>query len=173
MAEHFTPEVFAKSQAYGKDKAKFSFVTGLYKQTVDSLMLHYGAYPWAWDVAGRLIGKLGYSTEYEVRRILLVRIHMLTYFTDSPIHCVLLCRVLHFIHPYPPLFRILHIRIGGEAWVQQDNAVPLYHGFTQRLGYRFRHRRAVPGCVPLRLQVGRRSFRSLAHGLLVSISVPF
>ncbi|KAH8105176.1 peptidase family M48-domain-containing protein [Cristinia sonorae] len=66
LAEHFTPEVFAKSQAYGKDKAKFSLVSGLYKQAVDSLMLHYGAYPWAWDVAGRILGKLGYSTDYEI-----------------------------------------------------------------------------------------------------------
>ena len=70
LAEHFTPEVYAKSQAYGKDKAKFSLVSGLYKQAVDSLMLHYDAYPWAWDVAGRIIEKLGYSTEYEVNTIL-------------------------------------------------------------------------------------------------------
>ncbi|PCH34809.1 hypothetical protein WOLCODRAFT_133619 [Wolfiporia cocos MD-104 SS10] len=66
LAAHFTDEVFTKSQAYGRDKAKFSLFAGLYKQTIDSLLLHYGVYPWAWAVGGRAIGKFGYGPEYEI-----------------------------------------------------------------------------------------------------------
>ncbi|EPS96954.1 hypothetical protein FOMPIDRAFT_1150347 [Fomitopsis schrenkii] len=66
LAEHFTDEVYQKSQTYGKDKAKFSLLAGLYKQLVDSGMLHYGVYAWAWNVAGRLTARFGYGPEYEI-----------------------------------------------------------------------------------------------------------
>ena len=58
--------MYQKSQTYGKDKAKFSLFAGLYKQIVDSVMLHYGVYAWSWDVAGRLTARFGYGPEYEV-----------------------------------------------------------------------------------------------------------
>ncbi|EIW74190.1 hypothetical protein CONPUDRAFT_93981 [Coniophora puteana RWD-64-598 SS2] len=66
LAAHFDEETFAKSQAYGRDKARFSLVSGLYKQALDSLLLQYGFYGWAWDVAGRGIGQFGYGPEYEI-----------------------------------------------------------------------------------------------------------
>ncbi|KAI0919502.1 hypothetical protein AcV5_001554 [Taiwanofungus camphoratus] len=66
LANHFTPDVFAKSQAYGKDKARFSLVAGLYKQTLDSAMLHYGLYAWAWQVGGHILARFGYGPEYEI-----------------------------------------------------------------------------------------------------------
>jgi len=66
LASHFTPDVFKKSQEYGRDKARFSLISGLYRQTLDSLLLHFGVYAWAWTIAGKLIGKLGYSSEYEI-----------------------------------------------------------------------------------------------------------
>ncbi|KAH9942806.1 peptidase family M48-domain-containing protein [Amylocystis lapponica] len=66
LAVHFAPDEFAKSQTYGKDKAKFSLVAGLYKQIVDSAMLHFGAYAWAWDISGKLLAKFGYGAEYEI-----------------------------------------------------------------------------------------------------------
>lgn len=52
---------------YGKDKAKFAFVSGLYKQTLDSVMLQFGFYAWAWRAAGGLLAKVGYGPEYQVR----------------------------------------------------------------------------------------------------------
>ncbi|KAI0699019.1 peptidase family M48-domain-containing protein [Cytidiella melzeri] len=66
LAEHFTGDVFHKSQTYGRDKAKFALFSGLFKQTVDSLLLHFGFYAWAWAVAGDAIGKFGYGEEYEI-----------------------------------------------------------------------------------------------------------
>ncbi|KAI0804709.1 metalloendopeptidase [Irpex lacteus] len=66
LAAHFTDEVFQKSQTYGRDKAKFALFSGLYKQVIDSLLLHIGFYAWAWETAGSLIGKLGYGSEYEI-----------------------------------------------------------------------------------------------------------
>jgi len=66
LAEHFSAEVFEKSQLYGKDKAKFSIVSGLYRQILDTLMIQYGLYAWAWDVGGQLVGKFGYGPEYQI-----------------------------------------------------------------------------------------------------------
>jgi STE24 endopeptidase len=69
LAEHFTPEVFEKSQKYGKHKAKFSIFSGLYTQFIDTLQLASGMYhPWAWMTSGRLIGLAGFGPEYQVRR---------------------------------------------------------------------------------------------------------
>ncbi|KAI0279546.1 peptidase family M48-domain-containing protein, partial [Russula aff. rugulosa BPL654] len=51
LADHFTPQVFEKSQIYGKHKAKFSIISGLYKQFIDTLQLSsYMYYPWAWGL---------------------------------------------------------------------------------------------------------------------------
>lgn len=69
LASHFEKDTFAKSQAYGKDKAKYSLISGLIRQGLDSLMIHYGAYYWAWEMGGKFIAKLGYGPEYEVRWI--------------------------------------------------------------------------------------------------------
>lgn len=66
LADHFTPDVFAKSQAYGRDKARFALVSGLYKQIFESAILHYGVYAWAWSVGGHILAKAGYGEEYEV-----------------------------------------------------------------------------------------------------------
>ena len=67
LADHFTPQVFEKSQIYGKHKAKFSIISGLYKQFIDTLQLSsYMYYPWAWGASGQLLGLAGYGSEYLV-----------------------------------------------------------------------------------------------------------
>ncbi|KAI0631482.1 peptidase family M48-domain-containing protein [Trametes polyzona] len=66
LADHFKPETFKKSQAYGRDKARFSLISGLYKQVVDSLFLQYGLMAWSWQTGGKLIALLGYGPEYEI-----------------------------------------------------------------------------------------------------------
>ncbi|KAK7682061.1 hypothetical protein QCA50_015025 [Cerrena zonata] len=66
LSAHFDQEAFQKSQQYGKDKAKFALISGLYKQAVDSLILHFGFYAWSWNVAGNIITKFGYTSEYEI-----------------------------------------------------------------------------------------------------------
>ncbi|EKM51082.1 uncharacterized protein PHACADRAFT_32121 [Phanerochaete carnosa HHB-10118-sp] len=81
LAEHFTPEVFAKSQAYGKDKARYAIISGLYKQVIESALLHYGVYAWAWELAGQLTGKFGYTEEYEITQSVVFT--FVTYFASS------------------------------------------------------------------------------------------
>lgn len=67
LADHFTPQVFEKSQIYGKHKAKFSIISGLYKQFIDTLQLASCLYyPWAWKASGQLLGLAGYGSEYLV-----------------------------------------------------------------------------------------------------------
>ncbi|KAH9475229.1 CAAX prenyl protease 1 [Psilocybe cubensis] len=66
LAKHFDKGVFEKSQAYGKDKARFALFSGIYKQATDSLMLQYGFYAWSWSAAGALLAKVGYGPEYQI-----------------------------------------------------------------------------------------------------------
>lgn len=66
LAEHFDGDAFQKSQNYGRDKAKFSLITGLLKQAIDSAILHYGLYASAWDLSGWIIAYFGYGSKYEV-----------------------------------------------------------------------------------------------------------
>lgn len=66
LAAHVSDDVFQKSQKYGRDKAKFALVSGLVKQTFDSLALHYGYYAWAWEASGEVISRFGYGEEFEV-----------------------------------------------------------------------------------------------------------
>lgn len=121
LAEHFTSEVFAKSQVYGRDKAKFSLVAGLYKQVVDSAMLHFGAYAWAWRVGGQLLAKMGYGAEYEVncmalgdgrwsRSTYLFAIH-----ADPPIYCVRVRPLLRVVSTDAASICLPNLRAGREA----------------------------------------------------------
>jgi STE24 endopeptidase len=63
---HFSSEVFEKSQKYGKDKAKFSIFAGLFKQCLDSVMIQFGCYAWAWDISGKVLARFGYGGQYEI-----------------------------------------------------------------------------------------------------------
>ena len=67
LSKHIDDSTFEKSQNYGRDKARYAFVSGLLRQAIDSALLHYGIYAWAWTSAGTTIGKFGYGSEYEVR----------------------------------------------------------------------------------------------------------
>ncbi|KAJ7911611.1 peptidase family M48-domain-containing protein [Mycena leptocephala] len=60
LASHISASDFEKSQKYGKDKAKFALFSGLYRQCLDSTMLHFGFYAWSWDVAGRITQSIGF-----------------------------------------------------------------------------------------------------------------
>ncbi|KEP46996.1 CAAX prenyl protease [Rhizoctonia solani 123E] len=66
LKSHFTDEVFNKSQRYGKDKARFSLVSKLYSQLLETGMITLGAFPWAWKVSGSLLARFGYGPEYEI-----------------------------------------------------------------------------------------------------------
>ncbi|KAG9076168.1 hypothetical protein FRC06_009666, partial [Ceratobasidium sp. 370] len=66
LREHFTEEVFKKSQRYGRDKARFQVVSKLYSQLLETGMIVFGAFPWAWSTAGNVLTKFGYGPEYEI-----------------------------------------------------------------------------------------------------------
>jgi len=66
LAPHFNQETFKKSQNYGRDKARFSLFAGLFKQSLDSFLLHHGVYAWSWNLAGTLLAKFGYGSEHEI-----------------------------------------------------------------------------------------------------------
>ncbi|KAL5480481.1 STE24 [Sanghuangporus weigelae] len=66
LAAHVDKATFEKSQAYGRDKARFGIVSGFIHQILDTLMIQYGAYAYAWDLAGSTIARFGYGEEYEI-----------------------------------------------------------------------------------------------------------
>ncbi|KAF8321210.1 hypothetical protein DL93DRAFT_2051713 [Clavulina sp. PMI_390] len=61
LAHKFTPDVFEKSQTYGRDKAIFSLWSSAYDQALELLLLHFDAQAWAWTVAGNFLVKRGYG----------------------------------------------------------------------------------------------------------------
>ncbi|KAL5382612.1 hypothetical protein DPSP01_006449 [Paraphaeosphaeria sporulosa] len=48
---------FDKSQAYGRAKAKFSFVSGLFNQLKSIAVLYFNVYPFVWGVAGTILAR--------------------------------------------------------------------------------------------------------------------
>ncbi|KAF9730794.1 peptidase family M48 [Paraphaeosphaeria minitans] len=48
---------FDKSQAYGRAKAKFSFVSGVFNQLKSIAVLHFNVYPVVWGVAGTILAR--------------------------------------------------------------------------------------------------------------------
>lgn len=102
LADHFTPEVFAKSQDYGRDKAKFSLVSGIYTQLLETAILYFGGYAWAWGVAGSILSYFGYGPEYEVSEFLtspLIEIVIFTFIRSPKVFCGVLC--YSPCHPFP------------------------------------------------------------------------
>lgn len=65
LVTNFSDDKFAKSQVYGRDKARFSLFSSTYDQVIEILLLHYDAQAWAWNLAGHFIAKRGYA-DYEV-----------------------------------------------------------------------------------------------------------
>ena len=63
---HFDTAVFSKSQNYGRDKAKFTLITGLVKRAITSAFIFTGFHACAWDLGGKIIGYFSYGSEYEV-----------------------------------------------------------------------------------------------------------
>lgn len=51
LAAHVDDETFTKSQAYGRDKAKFAFVSSAVSHAMSSAVIYFNAYAWAWTKA--------------------------------------------------------------------------------------------------------------------------
>jgi STE24 endopeptidase len=56
LAKEVSKETFDKSQAYGRAKAQFSIVSGLWAQICNTLFVQYDALPWLWNRSGDLLG---------------------------------------------------------------------------------------------------------------------
>lgn len=57
MEQEIDRETFDKSQAYGRAKAKFSFVSGLFNQLKSIAVLYFNVYPIVWGVAGTILAR--------------------------------------------------------------------------------------------------------------------
>ncbi|KAI1328829.1 peptidase family M48-domain-containing protein [Xylariaceae sp. FL0255] len=55
LEQEVSPEVHSKSQAYGRAKAKFGFISGLYSQIQNIAFIHYDVLPKLWLWTGDLL----------------------------------------------------------------------------------------------------------------------
>ncbi|PSN65627.1 CaaX prenyl protease [Corynespora cassiicola Philippines] len=55
LEKEIDQETFDKSQAYGRAKAKFGFISGLFNQIKSLAVLYLNAYPIVWGIAGSVI----------------------------------------------------------------------------------------------------------------------
>jgi STE24 endopeptidase len=69
LKEHVPLDKFHKSQVYGRDKAKFSFVKTIYAQIWDTLFIYRGGFAHCWNGAGLVMASLGFSPKNEVSGI--------------------------------------------------------------------------------------------------------
>lgn len=72
LATHFPEDKFLKAQQYGAAKARFSIVSGLINQLLDTAFLVLDVYPKTWILAGTILARFGYDESYEVSPIILV-----------------------------------------------------------------------------------------------------
>lgn len=63
LKDHISDETYTKAQAYGKEKARFSLIKGLWSQVVNVAMISMGIYTWGWDKAGDLMKVVGISSD--------------------------------------------------------------------------------------------------------------
>ena len=55
LAKEVTPETFTKSQAYGRAKAKFQIIDGLWEQLQNLAFIHFDVLPKLWSFTGDLL----------------------------------------------------------------------------------------------------------------------
>lgn len=171
LASHFSGDTFEKSQAYGKDKAKFSFITGIYRQVLDSALIQYGFYAYAWSLAGELISRFGYGLEYEVRFVGCTLLYSTNRFPDPAVKCVLR-RVIHCVYDsYDALHYLPDFCSGGEARLQQNDMETLRYGPHQGMDTCGCDWCSIFICVLMDVQVGWGPFCTLVNGIFVSISI--
>jgi len=176
LAKHFDAGVFEKSQKYGKDKAKFAFFSGIFKQLLDSTMLHYGFYAWSWTAAGKLTAKVGYGPEYEVCTS--YSSYLLDNCTehvqlDSAIYCFCLPSLSLVYPPHPSSSSLWHLCPRRKARFQQDYSRFVRCRPFERMGNRICLGRTVPCGFLVHFPMGWRSFCSMVNGLHVSLSPEF
>jgi len=111
LADHFKPESFEKSQKYGKHKAKYSIVSGLYRQFIDTLQIASGLYyPWAWSASGQLLGLAGYGPEYLVCAQSSAKWVVDLIILDFPIRYFCLPPGIRFLPSKPAIWSIRNLR---------------------------------------------------------------
>ncbi|ESO88920.1 hypothetical protein LOTGIDRAFT_209825 [Lottia gigantea] len=59
-------ETFEKARLYQLDKSNFGFWSNIYSQIESTVILLIGGLPWLWSVAGRLMDRYNYGSEYEI-----------------------------------------------------------------------------------------------------------
>ena len=86
---------------------------------------------------------------------------------DSSVHRVLRTSLLHVLHSRDPTGRLSDLRVGSKARLQQNHTSSLCDRHPQELASRRCHWRAFLSRIPVRLALGRRQIRSMAHAFPV------
>ncbi|ORY23813.1 peptidase family M48-domain-containing protein [Naematelia encephala] len=71
LVEHLPRETFDKSQAYGRDKTRYSLIKKVFDQILSVLLIQFGLFTKMWDWSGVCITKLGLSDDRIITRSLI------------------------------------------------------------------------------------------------------
>ncbi|KAJ3085354.1 CAAX prenyl protease 1 [Quaeritorhiza haematococci] len=79
-------EDFEKANAYGLDKSKFGFVSGIFSQIQTTIVFYYDLLPWFWNFAGSWITYFGLEGNWEITQsiIFLVVISLISTVLNLP-----------------------------------------------------------------------------------------
>jgi STE24 endopeptidase len=61
LKDHIPEDTYKKSQAYGRDRARFGIFKEVFSQVLSWGMIVGGTYIWGWDKAGAALAKMGLS----------------------------------------------------------------------------------------------------------------
>ncbi|KAK3089887.1 hypothetical protein FSP39_007367 [Pinctada imbricata] len=95
-------DTFTKARLYSLDKSNFGFWSGLYSQCESTVILLLGGIPFAWNLAGKWLGRLGYDADYEILQSLTFMVITMIFSTVTSL----------------ALEPIQHLCTGRKTWIQ-------------------------------------------------------
>ncbi|CAK9296583.1 unnamed protein product [Gordionus sp. m RMFG-2023] len=89
LKDVISPETFEKSRKYKLDTSKYGIIHTLFDQILDTSLLAVAAFPFLWNVSGKIMSKYGYGSHYEITQSLIFTgiLYIITYAINIPWKC--------------------------------------------------------------------------------------
>ncbi|KAJ4423511.1 zinc metalloprotease [Gnomoniopsis sp. IMI 355080] len=143
LQQEVSQEVYDKSQAYGRAKAKFEFVNGLYGQIQNILFIHYDVLPKLWSWSGSLLLKFaparftGEISQSIVFVLAFTIIHQIISTPASVYHTFVLEEKFGFNKQTPQLYVMDKIKSMGLTVVLTPPILAAFLAIIQKTGKQF------------------------------------
>ncbi|PSR90783.1 CAAX prenyl protease 1 [Coniella lustricola] len=143
LEQQVSQDVFDKSQAYGRAKAKFEFVSGLYSQIQNIAFIHYDILPKLWSWSGDLLLRFAparFSGEISHSIVFVLVFTLLTQVLSLPAsiyHTFVLEEKFGFNKQTPQLFISDKIKSLGLTTVLMPPILAAFLAIIQQTGKQF------------------------------------